>query len=78
MLIMTNLLFHKTKIMLQKTIKYKLAKINLAVCSSLWYLYYEECFDLRSKSNFKGKTNMYRAKAVSYCSSNQGPVRRKV
>lgn len=61
MLIMTNLFFRKTKIMLQKIFKYKLTKINLAVCSSLWYKNYEECFDLRSKgvkSISKGNANI--------------------
>ena len=45
MLVMTNLLFPKTKIILQKTFKYMLAATNLAICSSLWYIYYKECFD---------------------------------
>lgn len=45
MLIMTKVLFPKTKILLQKTFKCKLATLNLAICSSLWYIYCEECFD---------------------------------
>lgn len=44
MLIMTNVLFPKTKISLQKTFKYKLATLNLAICSSLWYVNHEEMF----------------------------------
>lgn len=47
--------FPKTKIMSQKTLKYKLATIKLADSNSLWYIYYGECFDLKRKIHFKGK-----------------------
>lgn len=72
MLIMTNLLFPKTKIMLQKTVKYKLSTISLSICSSAWYIYCEEYFDLKSKIHFKGKVQTFcRAQVVLCCSTNK-------
>lgn len=41
--------------MLQRPLKYKLAIIKLAIFNSLWYIYYEECFDFHSKIHFKEK-----------------------
>lgn len=58
MLIMTDLFYPKS----QKPLKYKLAIIKLAIFNSLWYIYYEECFDFKSKTHFKEKYKpFYRA-----------------
>lgn len=59
MLIMTNLLFPKTKIMLQKTLKYKLATIKLVVFNSLWYMYsMRNVLTSRVKFISKGNANI--------------------